>query len=290
MALKSNLPSWLSLLYVPAHDLARVASAHRYGAHGVVLDLEDFVPAADKALARSQVALSAGKLRENGTDVIVRINRMLDAAVADIDHAVTGEVNALMITKVASADHLKLLDELVGTLEIRRGLEEESVKFIAMIETADAIGQMHAIAKAVDRTVAMNIGGEDIARECAMRASAETLLYPKQQMILAANAAGILPLGYLGSVLEFTDPAGFSSMVSRSKTFGFQAATCVRPEQVEVVNALYAPSEDDIEQARRIIEASDVPQSEILHETRVIADASELRRARLVLARSARQE
>ena len=99
----------------------------------------------------------------------------------------------------------------------------------------------------------MNIGGEDFALESGMEPTEETLLMPKQQMIFAARAAGLMPLGFIASVAGFGDWDAFRRMVRRSRQFGFMGAGCIHPGQVPIVNEEYSPSATEIEFARRVI-------------------------------------
>ena len=76
---------------------------------------------------------------------------------------------------------------------------------------------------------------------------------PKQQMIFAARAAGLMPLGFIASVAGFGDPEGFRRMVRRSRRFGFMGAGCIHPAQVPIVNEEYSPSAGEVEFAERIL-------------------------------------
>src|SRR5438552_17074088 len=116
------LPLWRSLLYVPVNVEKYVDKAHTRGADCIQLDLEDSVPAAEKAHARSLVEAAALRVRRGGADVVVRINRPLSMAVRDIEAAVGEHVDGLALTKVESAAHVQLLDELVSEIEVQRGL------------------------------------------------------------------------------------------------------------------------------------------------------------------------
>jgi citrate lyase subunit beta / citryl-CoA lyase len=127
-----------------------------------------------------------------------------------------------------------------------------------MIESPAAFFHMPAIAAASPRLVAMNIGGEDFALEAGMEPNAETLLMPKQQMIFAARAAGIMPLGFIDSLAGFGDPEAFTRMVRRSRQFGFMGAGCIHPGQVPIVNREYSPSPEEVATATRIVEQNAV--------------------------------
>lgn len=253
MPFKSNLPVWTSLLYLPAD--AAVASPEPLGSRpdAVVLDLEDFVHPGDKDAARARLGELADKFARAGVDALVRINRPLDLAVRDIDRAVVEDVKAIMVTKVASADHLALLDELVSSLEARRGLPVGHTRLVAMIESAQGLANIEGIAGSVDRLAALVLGGEDLALECGMRPGRHTLSYPKQKLVHAAAAAGILPWGYLTSVADSSNREAFRAMVWDSREFGFVAATCVSAMQVSALNEIYVPTPAELDRARAIL-------------------------------------
>jgi citrate lyase subunit beta/citryl-CoA lyase len=123
-----------------------------------------------------------------------------------------------------------------------------------MIETPAAFFRMPEIAQASPRLAAMNIGGEDFALETGMEPLEETLLMPKQQMVFAARAAGLMPLGFIASVAGFGDWEVFRAMVRRSRKFGFMGAGCIHPGQVPIVNQEYSPSPEEVAFAQRIVE------------------------------------
>jgi citrate lyase subunit beta / citryl-CoA lyase len=260
--MKPGLPVWRSLLYVPVNVEKYVAKAHERGADCILLDLEDSVPAHEKDNARKLVAQAASRVRRGGGDVAVRVNRPDSMTPRDLEAAIGPEVNAIAVTKVDDAAHLKRLDELVSKLEAKRGLRNGHTGFIAMVETPAAFFRMPEIAAAVARNVAMDIGGEDFAMENGMEPTEETLLMPKQQMIFAARSAGIMPLGYIASVASFGDIEAFRSMVQRSRQFGFLGASCIHPAQVAIVNELYSPSAEEVALAKRIIAGNENAKAE----------------------------
>jgi len=148
---------------------------------------------------------------------------------------------------------VKLLDELVTGLEEKRGMKAGHTKFIVMIETADAFTRIDEIPRASPRVVAMNIGGEDFALDLNAQPDDDVLLHPKQRMIIAARAAGVMPLGFIGTVADFSDWEKFRLMVRRARRFGFDGAGCIHPGQVKIVNEEYTPSEAEVAYARKVI-------------------------------------
>jgi len=253
MTTTRELPVWRSLMYVPVNVDKYVDKAHTRGADVIQLDVEDSVPPAEKAKARTLVEAAAKKVRRAGADVVVRINRPLSLAVRDLEHSICPDVDAIACTKVDSASHIRLLDELVTELEEKRSMPAGHTKFIAMVETADAFFRIHEIVRASERIVATCIGGEDFALDNNMQPTGEALFYPKQHMIFAANSAGIMPIGFVDSVAGFGDRDKFRKMVRRSRDFGFMGAGCIHPGQVTIVNEEYTPTADEVEFARKII-------------------------------------
>ena len=251
--MKPDLPVWRSLLYVPVNVEKYVEKAHTRGADCIQLDLEDSVPGAEKDNARKLVVAGAARVRRGGADVVVRINRPDAMAGRDLDASICADVDGIAVTKAENPEHLRRLDDLVSRLEARRGLRNGHTRFIAMIETPGAFFEMAAIARSVPRLAAMNIGGEDFALETGMEPTEETLLMPKQQMVFAARAAGLMPLGFIASVASFGDWRAFARMLRRSRQFGFMGAGCIHPGQVPVVNREYAPSPEEAAYARRVI-------------------------------------
>ena len=253
MTTERELPVWRSLMYVPVNVDKYVDKAHTRGADVIQLDIEDSVPPAEKAKARTLVEAAAKKVRRGGADVVVRINRPLSLAVRDLEHSICPDVDAIACTKIDSASHIKLLDELVSELEEKRGMQNGHTKFIAMVETADAFFRIYEIVRASPRIVATCIGGEDFALDNNMQPTGEALFYPKQHMIFAANAAGVMPIGFIDSVAGFGDWDKFRRMVRRSRDLGFMGAGCIHPGQVTIVNEEYTPTAEEVDYARKII-------------------------------------
>ena len=252
-----NLPVWRSLMYVPVNVDKYVDKAHTRGADAIQLDLEDSIPVGEKDRARTLVEKAAARVKRGGADVIVRINRPLSLAVRDLEHSICPDVNGIACTKIDSASHVKMLDELVSELEEKRGMTVGHTRFITLIETPEAFGRIDEIPRASPRVVAMNIGGEDFALECDMQPDDDVLLHSKQRMIISARAAGVMPLGFIGTIAGFGDWEKFRQMVKRSRRFGFDGAGCIHPGQVTIVNEEYSPGQEEVAYAKKIIQMNE---------------------------------
>jgi len=250
-----ELPVWRSLLYVPAYVVRYIEGAHRAQADAIILDLEDSVPDGERPRARRDLQASAATVARSGADVVVRINRPWRHAFLDLEAAISPRVQALALTKVESGDHVRLIAEAVAELEAERRMPIGTTRFIVMIETAAAFFRMPQIAGSHHRIVAMTLGAEDFALSVGMLPEAEGLFLPKQQLAIAARAAGVMPLGFIGTVADYKDLDAFRRTVQRSRRLGFLGASVIHPSQVPILNAEFSPSEEDVGAARRIVAA-----------------------------------
>jgi citrate lyase subunit beta/citryl-CoA lyase len=286
---RAELPNWRSLLFVPIIREKFVASAHTRGADAIILDLEDSVPEEEKQRGRDLIASAAKEVGRAGAEVLVRINRPWQQAFRDIEAAVSAPVTALMCPKVESPEHLGVIAELLDVLERQRGMPLGHTKLVALIETAAAYFRAREIALATPRLVALSLGAEDFAASVGMEPLGETLEMPKQTVIIAARAAGILPLGFMGTVADFKDLDAFRAVVRRSRRFGFAAASCIHPSQLAILNEEYGVSPAETERARRLIAAYEAALAQgvgaVAFEGKMI-DVPVVERARALLARA----
>lgn len=253
-----NLPIWRSMMFVPVNVQKFVEGAHTRGADVIILDLEDSILPKDKDNARTLVQAAAAKVSRGGADVLVRVNRELRHCVRDLEALVDPAIYGFMLPKVHSAQHVQLVAEALDELEAERGIVNGHTRIVAMIETAEAFFRMKEIAASHPRVVALTLGSEDFALSVGMVPEAEGLFYPKQQVVLAARAAGILPLGFIGTVADYKDLDAFRATARRSRRIGFTGASVIHPSQIAILNEEFRPSAEEVEKARRIVSAFEV--------------------------------
>jgi citrate lyase subunit beta/citryl-CoA lyase len=221
----------------------------------IILDLEDSILPKDKERARTLVAGAAPKVARSGADVVVRINRPWRLCLRDLEAVVSREICALMLPKTESADHVHLVAEVLDELEAERGLPQGHTRLVPMIESASAFFRAQEIAAADSRVVALTLGAEDFALSVGMVPEAEGLFYPKQQIVIAARAAGVLPLGFIGTVADYKDLDAFRATARRSRRLGFMGAAVIHPSQIAILNAEFRPSPEEVQQARKVVAA-----------------------------------
>ncbi|TIM34965.1 MAG: CoA ester lyase [Mesorhizobium sp.] len=250
-----SVPRWRSLLFVPSHVPRFVEAAHERGADGIILDLEDSVPQDQKDESRRQLSASVTKVGRKGAYVLVRVNRGLRALAADLDAAVIAGVDALVLPKTASAEWVSEIANAVSELERERNLAQGRIRFIAQIETPGALQSLSAIASAHPRMVAMALGPEDFSASVGGAPELDLLLTPNLSVLFAARAAGLLPLGLVGSIGEFSDNDRLREAASHARRLGFAGALAIHPNQVAIFNEAFSPSPQELKWARRVLAA-----------------------------------
>lgn len=288
--MRDDLPVWRSLLFVPVTVEKFVRTGADRGADGIILDLEDAVAPSQKAHARTLIADAIPQVARNGGDVLVRVNRPWRLLVRDLEAAVIPGVAALMLTKVDSAEHVLACAEIVAELEAERGLPVGKLQFVVLVETAAGFFRMEAIARSHPRVVAISLGTEDFTADVGMLPDPEGLFYPKQHTLFAARAAGILPMGFVGSIADFRDQDAFRAIVRRSKRLGFTGASAIHPLQVPVLNEEFSPLPAEVEHAERMVAAYEAAFAQGLGAVQfegAMIDVPVVERAKNVLSRAA---
>src|SRR3954465_15620473 len=285
---RKDLPVWRSMLFVPVTARRFVDGAARRGADAIILDLEDAVALSEKERARTLVPEAASIVSRGGADVVVRINRPLRMTVRDLEAVIGNGVHAIALPKAESAEHVQLVAEIIDELEAERGVPLGTTRMLAMVETASAFFHIAEIAKASPRLVGLNLGAEDFALSAGMLPEAEGLFMPKQMCVFAARGAGIMPLGFVGTVADFSDLDGFRETTRRSRRLGFMGASVIHPSQVQILNEEFRPSAAEADHARRVVEAYDKALAEGVGAVTVdgkMIDVPIVERARLLLHR-----
>lgn len=281
-----------SLLFVPGDSERKFARARDCGAHALILDLEDSVALAQKAAARAFVAGLIVPDTKRGWLLTVRINA-LDTGLAldDLAAVVKPGLDALLLPKVNGAADLERIDHYLEALETRAGMPRGSVKLASVAtETAKAMFALGSYAPANPRLIALTWGAEDLSAALGATDNKEpdgswTFPYElaRAQCLFAASAAEVAAIDTLYA--DFRDLEGLERDCRRSRRDGFVGRLAIHPDQVAVINRAYAPSEIEIEYARKIVAAFEAnPEAGALGVDGKMVDLPHLKAARQILA------
>ncbi|MBC7374929.1 MAG: CoA ester lyase [Frankiales bacterium] len=237
---------------MPSSNARALDKAKTLPADAIIFDLEDAVAPDAKDDARAQ-AVAAVQSGAYGKRVLTIRCNGLDTpwGEADLLEAATSGATAVVIPKVSGVEHLAH----VGAVLDKAGAPD-TLRIWAMIETPTAVLDVRAIAGA-DRVSALVLGTNDLAKE--LRASLvpgrAPLLSHLATVLLAAREAGIIVLD--GVYNDVKDVAGFTAECVQGAEMGFDGKTLIHPGQVEIANRVWAPSEDEIAYAQRVLAAFD---------------------------------
>lgn len=242
-------PPCRSVLFVPGDRPDRCDKAMAAGADAVCVDLEDAVAPAAKAGARDSVAafLARCDTASHGRrpPVIVRVNEP-GSNEGRMDAAALGgcpQPDAFMIPKVAAADGIRRAQQLLG----------EDIPLLPIIETARALENAAGIGMASPAVAALMFGGFDLSAELGAEPEWEPLLYARSRVVHAAALGGLDVIDMPSR--DFRDVSGLRTEAEKACRLGFTGKVAIHPAQIPVIHDVFTPSPEEVEQARRIIEA-----------------------------------
>ena len=250
-------PARRSALILPINVPKFVERAHLRGADAIVLDLEDSVPAAEKASARRLIPAALRAVARGGAEVAVRVNNEPALLADDIDAAVHPGLDTIAFPKAESADQIREVVARIEALERKRGLAPGHVRLSLAIETPRGLLAAREIAVASDRIATMSVGVEDYCLELGVEPSPDgiELLYAVATVVTVCKAKGIQPTGLVDSIAGFRDIAVFEGAAQRARQLGCVGAGCIHPDQVTVLNRVFTPDPAKVQYAERVVAA-----------------------------------
>lgn len=289
-----------SQLSVPASSMRFLEKAATSDADVVFLDLEDSVAPADKDQARINAAQAVRELDWGDKTLSVRVNAW-DTIwtwrdVADVLAQSSDRLDLIMLPKVHNVGDVLALDRLVTQVEAEFD-RRNPVGFELIIESAEGLMNVEAIAAASPRIEALHYGPGDYAASTGARTTVigegmaaykgDPWHYPLSRLLVAARANGLRVLD--GPWSAHADLNGLKAAAERTAALGFDGKWAIHPGQIETINAVFSPAEAEIEQARRILDAMDQAAAEgrgaVTLDGRMI-DVASIRQARTLLARA----
>lgn len=252
-----------SMLYVPAYNEKLVEKSLTANADAMIYDLEDSVPQIHKKVARENVEklIHTGAIKNK--QVFVRVNSLdSQQLIEDLKHVLYPDITGLVLPKINTAEDMEYFDNMITGLEKERGIKQGHFKFVPLIETAAAVLDTLSIAKATKRTIALGFGGEDFLNDIqgAHGNPPYAFDYPRATIVLAARAAGILPIDT--PYLAIRDLEGFVKEKRLSYEMGFAGVQVVSPRQLEVAHQCFTPDEEEVKRSEGIMEAWNNAQEE----------------------------
>ncbi|HKE52759.1 MAG TPA: CoA ester lyase [Actinomycetes bacterium] len=264
-----------SVLAVPGSSPRMLAKAPGLAADEVFLDLEDAVAPDAKTAARANVISALSNGGWTGKTVAVRINdpatRWAYRDVVDVVEAAGAHLDCVLLPKVRRAEQVAWLDYTLGQIEQAIGLPTGRIRIEAQIEDARGVAAVDAIAAGSPRLEALVFGPADFMASVNMRSLTvgeqppgydvgDAFHYVLMRILVAARAHDLLALD--GPYLAIHDVDGLRRTAGRSAALGYDGKWVVHPGQIEEVNAVFSPSQQDYDRAEQILAAHQLAVSE----------------------------
>lgn len=244
-------------LFAPGNHPRRVEKAFTLAADAVILDLEDAVAVAEKEATRATVVRALQD--HGGKRGYVRVNAWDTAfCFRDIEAVAGPWLTGIMLPKVEDPAQLIAVDWILAQLEREHAMEPGSIDLLPIIETGKGVANARAIAGAGTRVRRISFGAGDYTKDMAMRWTLDEgeVDHARAEVVLASRTEGLEPP--LDTVwIHIKDLDGLKRSAEHVRDMGFQGKLCIHPDQIEPVNTVFTPTEEEVAFARKVVAAFD---------------------------------
>lgn len=282
-----------SLLFVPGDSARKMSKSGTVPADALILDLEDSVAPENKSAARKRVSDFLSENSEGRQQQWwVRINPIdHPVALEDLAAIMHGRPDGIVQPKTRSPDDVLLLGRHLESFEKELGFAIGSTRILPVsTETPEAIFSLGEYVRCDQRLVGLTWGAEDLGAAVGALANRDRdgawtspFQLARNLCLFAAHAAGVAAVDTIYA--DFRDLEGLRVTCDEARRDGFSGKLAIHPDQVAVINSAFTPSEEEITQARRIVELfAASPTQAVLSLDGVMLDIPHLKQARKTLA------
>lgn len=278
-----------SMLFLPGSNAAMLSTAFVFRPDSIMFDLEDAVSLREKDSARMLVFHALQMPVYADIETVVRINPLSTPfGMKDLEAVVRAGADVIRLPKTDSADDVHALEAEVERIERACGREVGSTKLMAAIESASGVVNALAIATSSKRLIGIALAGFDYVMDMQTeRGDGTELFYARCAVLHAARYAKIDAFDVVFS--DVNDDAGFLKEVDLIKRLGFNGKSLINPRQIELLHNAYAPTEEEVDYARRVVAAAAAGEKQGLGVVSLngkMIDAPVIDHARVVLRRA----
>lgn len=243
-------------MYAGGTSPVKMIQAGFYNEDCLVYDLEDSVSAGEKDAARLLVYNAVKYQRPKDKYILIRVNGIYSKELdEDLEAAVRAQPDAIRIPKVEYASEVQKIDGKITAIEKKAGLPVGGIQLWCNIESYQGVLNAQEIAAASPRVAAMALGAEDFTASMSAQRTKPgwEIFYARNAILMACRAAGISAQDAVFS--DINDDEGLARDLEMTRTLGFDGKTCVHPRQIDRVNACFTPSQKEVKNALRVLEA-----------------------------------
>lgn len=240
-----------SYMFVSGSDQRAVIDAMESVADVAIIDLEDTVSPEAKETARASTLETLDDMGETGDSRAIRVNGLdTERGIEDIREIATAEIlpDELLLPDIRDATEIRIVDDILDDY----GLDLE---IHPLIEKPSTLLQARDVARASDRVNAMMFAAIDFQMNMGMSILDETdLSVPRFLLSMAASGAGVQAIDK-PNLAAVDDPERTRTEAKAAKSIGFDGKAAMTPDQAAIINDVFTPSDEEIERAKRFIEA-----------------------------------
>ena len=254
-------------MFVPGDRQRMIDKSLGLPVDAIIFDIEDGVAPAEKDTARRQIAAALDQIAARARDgsapgrtpaCYVRINAVGHERMhADLAAVVRPGLEGLALPKVERPDQVQLVAQILDRREPDLGIPAGSVRLLVAIESSRGLLDAFAIVRSSPRVIGLMFGAEDFSRELGLplrrEGEARDQLYARSALVTAAAAAGVQRVDAVW--VDLDDQAGLRQFAAQSRRLGFSGMALIHPSQIEVVNAAFTPTTEEIDYCRRVVQA-----------------------------------
>lgn len=246
-----------SMLFIPGSSAAMLSTAFIYKPDSIMFDLEDAVALKEKDSARLLVFHALQHPMYNDIETVVRINPLnTPFSLKDLEAAVRAGVDVIRLPKTDTPEDIYQLEREIVRIEESCERPVGSTKLMAAIESAVGVINAVAIAKSSDRLMGIALAAFDYVMDMQTeRGDGTELFYARCAVLHAARGAGIDAFDVVYA--DVNDEAGFLKEVDLIRRMGFNGKSLINPRQIEILHNAYAPTQEEVDYAQRVIAAAE---------------------------------
>ena len=241
-------------LITAGHKRKYIEKALNSDADAVILDLEDGVPVSYKDAGRKLIRETLGKKVCETRLVFVRINSFETGLTElDIDAVSHRNLDGFVMTKVYTAEEVKVVNEILTDKEKRLGLPNNHFSVIVIMETPLSILNAQEIAFAAVRVKGLLFGAEDLLgdMEGTHAEGCRSIQPARSTVLLAARAAGIMPIDT--PYIQVGNDEGFREFIKPGLELGYEGILLISPSQIPIAREMFTPAEDKVADAYEML-------------------------------------
>ncbi|MCS6768420.1 MAG: CoA ester lyase [Candidatus Nitrosocaldus sp.] len=244
-----------TLLFVPGNNPRFIEKAKGLRADIICLDLEDSVPMSEKDKARALVRDALSARREYASELYVRVNSPESGLMDDDVRSMVAEgLDGIVIPKVNAQEEVARIASMLDGLEEKYAIGKR-IELMPSIESARGVVNAYHIASASDRVSALVFGVFDFMHDMGLEYSADAIgySYARAKVPVDARAAGVHAID--GIWQDVDDIDGLIRDATIGMRLGYKGKSIIHPKQIEPVHRVFVPSREEVEWARKVVEA-----------------------------------